>query len=173
MTQNELAAFSEKHKRFFHNFVYNHFHIRNDYEDVYQEALICALRYKDNFNNKKGSFPTWMMWHVKNCAVDFLRSRYGRKGQKNKTLSIESTTEDIENGVFKEFLLEPVQERILFTIQSAKLPLESISKTQKRCVAMYAFGYSAKEIAAVLNCAPATVHTYIHFARKKMKEKMN
>lgn len=137
-----------------------------DAEDVVQEAFLRLFR---NWSSVGASrhLPAWISRVVTNAALDLLRSRQSRKRREAPMEA--ATLEAVASGRRSDrpdtrLDRTELQERV-------SLALAELSPQQAAALVLFDHeGLKAREIAAILKVAEATVRGYVHEARQRVKE---
>jgi RNA polymerase sigma-70 factor (ECF subfamily) len=126
---------------------------RPEAEDVLQEAFGRAYAGLSRFNGRS-SFPTWLLRIVVNCAIDECRRERRRRDAVR--------------------LAEPPSE----VVHSSPDPEVAAAVTrlapERRVIIVlrYWLGYSAEEIASVLDLPPGTVHSRLSRALAELRSRL-
>src|SRR4051812_16888412 len=81
--EDAFRALVDTHARAAFRLAYRLMRDERDAEDVVQDSFIRAHRRLGSFE-ERANFGTWLHRIVVNCALDALRSRDGRKGQRRE-----------------------------------------------------------------------------------------
>ncbi|WP_369018126.1 RNA polymerase sigma factor [Thermatribacter velox] len=160
----------QKYERAVFNYVFRMVRQREEAEDLTQETFVkafCALRKYDS----SYEFSTWIFRIALNVCRDFFRRRkfaflslsqpVGEEGEEELEQLVEQSAFSDPDGVVldKEMVLE--MEKAI-----ARLPL----KLREVIVLRHIENLSYEEIAKITGLPLGTVKTYLHRARKKLKE---
>ena len=141
--------------------VYNY----DDAMDLSQEVFIRAYENLKKFNGRS-SFYTWLYRIAKNIAIDFKR-KHGKF--KNVELVEGIKTSISENKISTprdDIDMQELNEIITSTI-------EELPEEQKEVIILREInGLSYNEIAEALKCSQGTVMSRLHYARKKLAERL-
>ena len=169
--EGEVAAFQELVERYYRKIfmvvlgVVTH---REDAMDVAQETFFRAYR---NIKGFKGgsAFYTWLYRIAVNLSIDFQRR------QRRAPMELKETMEElIDKGVGAELANDPyanlqnkeLGERLLAAINE-------LTPDHKAVIVMRAIeGLSYRDIGRILGCSEGTVMSRLHYARKKLQEKL-
>lgn len=125
-------------------------------QDVVQDSFVKIWRKIESYDDKKGSFFTWMLNITRNTAIDFLR--------KNKKEGADSI-QDHENNV--HISADGIS---IDTIGVAGL-VENLNADQRMLVEyIYFRGYTQQEVSDELNIPLGTVKTRIRAAVMELKK---
>lgn len=134
-----------------------------DAQDLYQETVLKALRYKDKFNAQT-NLKAWMYTIMKNTFINDYRRR-----KMSKTFLDDSPSEYILNGVKSN------DESALSQLNASEI-LEKINNLDddfKIPFMKYYEGFKYKEISEELDLPIGTVKSRIFLARKKLMEQLS
>lgn len=126
---------------------------RADAEDVYQDVFLRLLRSTRDFQNDT-YLKAWLLRVTVNRCHD-----YTRFFARHRTLPLADL-------LVEDAAVQPEETEIWELLQS--LP-------PKQRTVLYQFyfeGYTTEEIAQIFRCRPATVRSWLHRARKKLKLEM-
>ncbi len=129
-------------------------------EEVLQDAFIKIWDKVDTYDTGKGKLFTWMMALTRNLALDKLRSKAYKKGQK---------TDDIENIVHNT---DPRHSTQINTENiGVKDMLNELHEDQRFVVEMLYFkGYTQSEVAKEYDIPLGTVKTRLRSAIIKLRQ---
>ncbi len=134
------------------------FHIRNEYDDAYQESLILLydafLKYDIN---SKYPFYSYFKKSLRNRLIDF------KKKYSNSFITYES---DYNLPIFKE-------ETELDYERELTLPLSILNTKQRKILELrYIEGKSPKEIAEIYGVNIRNIYSTIHTAKVKLRSRL-
>lgn len=169
--EGEVAAFQELAGRYYRKVfmvvlgIVNH---REDAMEVAQETFFRAYR---NIKGFKGgsTFYTWLYRIAVNLSIDFQRR------QKRSPVELKETMDELidkgeggelANDPYTDFQSKELRERLLAAINE-------LTPDHKAVIVMRAMeGLSYKDIGRILDCSEGTVMSRLHYARKKLQEKL-
>lgn len=123
---------------------------QSDAEDVYQDVFLRLLRSQTDFSDEK-YLKAWLLRVTVNRCHDYTRL-LGRHRETPFDELFEADT-----------AAEPEETHIWELLQSLPPKLRAV------VYQFYFEGYSTEEIAAIFQCRPSTVRSWLHRARKKLK----
>lgn len=127
-----------------------------DAEDVVQEALERAWRFRDRF--KAGAKPApWLLKITQNVAVDFVRRRnVADRGEWDESLAMKSTPAD-----------DVLQREDARSIVSA---IHNLAPAHRTAFVLHdVHGYSSREISMQVHLPYHTVRTHLFRARRQLR----
>jgi len=167
--KGDVAAFQElaaKYYRRVFTVVLGMLNHREDALEVAQESFCRAFRNIERF--KGGStFYTWLYRIAVNLAIDFQR-RQKRGLMDFREDMDEVVVEKGESGSdpYRELRDRELGERLVAAI-------DELTPDHKAVIVMRAVeGLSYKDIGRVMGCSEGTVMSRLHYARKKLREKL-
>ena len=167
--QGDAAAFEELAAKYYRRVfmvilgMLNH---REDAMEVAQETFYRAFR---NIKRFKGgsSFYTWLYRIAVNLAIDFQRrQKRGSMELKEDMDEVIVETETLGTDPYRELRDRELGKKLLSAI-------DELTPDHKAVIVMRAVeGLSYKEIGRVMGCSEGTVMSRLHYARKKLQEKL-
>jgi len=132
-----------------------------DARDIAQESLIAAFNHLRSFDPQR-EFKSWLFTITARKCLDWLR-------RKRSFLKFFRTqTRDREEFLAKAIDHTPVEESLLLGPL-----LQKISHRERTAIILRVNeGYSAREIAEVLNCTESTVRAHLLNAKRKLKREL-
>ncbi|MDB5272045.1 MAG: polymerase, sigma-24 subunit, subfamily [Chitinophagaceae bacterium] len=129
-------------------------------EEILQDTFLKIWKKIDDYDASKGRFFTWMLNIARNMAIDKLRSKEFKAG--NKTDDISSYVDIGDTGYADKHNMDHIGVKDVLN----KLPEEHRFLIQK----MYFEGYSQSEIAEEFDIPLGTVKTRVRTAMSKLRE---
>ncbi len=137
-----------------------------DARDVSQEVFIKLYRGLKGFDPKK-KFFTWLYRLTVNAAIDFLRS----KKRRSQEFSIDERPNQYQDIPASEL------ESVTYDFERKELRqifhglADRLNPKQKAAFVLCDLqGFSADEVADMLNCPKVTLRWYLHEARKRIRK---
>jgi RNA polymerase sigma-70 factor, ECF subfamily len=141
-------------------------HDRDDAMDVAQETFYRAFK---NIKRFKGgsNFYTWIYRIAVNLAIDLQRRKKRSSVDLKEDMDeVIVETEASGNDPFREFHDRRLGEQLLRAI-------DELTPDHKAVIVMRAVeGLSYKEIGRIMGCSEGTIMSRLHYARKKLQEKL-
>jgi RNA polymerase sigma-70 factor (ECF subfamily) len=166
----EMGAFQELVSRY-HQKIYmvilGLLRNREDALEVAQETFFRAYRKIKGFHGDS-SFYTWLYRIAVNIAID------SQRRQKRNPLEFRDTMEGIfeeQNEVAKDPFSDAHDRELRERLVSA---INDLTPEHKAVIIFRAVeGLSYRDIAEILGCSEGTVMSRLHYARKKLQEKLS
>lgn len=142
---------------------------REDALDIAQEAFVRAYQSLPSFKGE-ARFSTWLHRIVVNLALDHLRRQPQREaGEYRDARGLEAAAvQVVAPAPNPQEAAEAREARRLIQEGLAALPAEQRTALVLREIE----GLSYKEIAAAMRCSIGTVMSRLHYARRKMQERL-
>ncbi len=136
-------------------------------EDVPQEAFIKAYRALGNFRGDS-AFYTWLYRIAVNIAID------SQRRQKRNPLDFRETMDGLfekQNEVAKDPFSDVHDRELREKLVSA---INDLTPEHKAVIILRTVeGLSYKDIGEILGCSEGTVMSRLHYARKKLQQKLS
>ncbi len=170
--RGELGAFEElvrRYEKMVYSLAFQMLNNHDDADDVLQDAFIKVYKSLVNLKNPS-AFLTWLHRIVVNLSIDFAR-------KKNRRIELsEETTEDMEEELPLAAIWPANPETIYKDKELMNLIQEAVMELPPRQRAVIILhevkGYTKKEIGRILKCPQGTVRSNLHYAREKLKKKL-
>lgn len=156
---NMLAMNAKSLKGFAYNFTRN----VTDAEDLLQDTLLKALRYKDNFQEGT-NFKGWLFTIMRNIFIN----NYKRKKLQNTITDHSNNQYYLNYGKVSE---DTVNNRI--NEKDINKAISGLSYEFRTPFQMYIDGYHYDEIASAMSIPMGTVKSRIFHARKRLMEELS
>ena len=141
-----------------------------DAEDIVQEAMMNALKHKDQYNSSKGSLPVWVRSIAYHGFLDFKR----KKKRRNEIgLSVLLSSEErIDSEKFHRVSYDPTIEEPTDHSNLVKLVGELPSKHRDVVIRGYFLRQPYTDIARVCRIPLGTVKSRLHAAKQELRLKI-
>jgi RNA polymerase sigma-70 factor (ECF subfamily) len=139
---------------------------REDALEIAQEAFFRAFRKINGFRGG-ATFYTWIYRIAVNLSIDFQRRQKRNPTEFRETVDdvAENQTES-ESDPYRDLQRSELGKQMLAAI-------EDLTPDHKAVIVLRAVeGLSYREISRVLGCSEGTVMSRLHYARKKLQEKL-
>jgi RNA polymerase sigma-70 factor, ECF subfamily len=133
-----------------------------NYEDAYDYTQQTLIKAWENLPMLRDAsrFKPWLYMIARNLVNDYWRRRRRRtSGQ---------SWEHLEENDVRENL--PGPEEFVIRVELAKLALADLPAKLRRCLLLYAEGFSRREIAELVGISEQSVLTYVCNARRLLRE---
>ncbi len=162
MSTMEFNVLLVTNSKFLKSFAYNFTHSLEDSEDLIQDTLVKALRYKDHFQEGT-NFRGWLFTIMRNIFIN----NYKRKKLQNTMLDSTSNQYFLNSGNISE---DSVNRRI--NEKDINKAITGLSYEYRTPFQMFMDGYHYDEISAAMSIPMGTVKSRIFHARKKLMEEL-
>ena len=162
MTTNAFGQIFQEHIPNLQAFALQLTRDKNDAEDLYQDTVYKAIRYRHLYKPKT-NLQAWLMTIMRNTFINEWRRR--KRKQQISEMSIPgvtfSQTTPVRNGGETNMIMQEIMKALAEIDQGLSKPF------------LMAFrGYKYEEIAEEMNLPLGTVKSRIHQARKLLKAKI-
>lgn len=146
-------------------------HNRDDALELTQETFVKAYENLDRFKGES-SFYTWLYRIVVNLGIDFRR-----RDRRHGTVSMADRPgggEDIEATLPEQRLADPYQQTRSREIgERMQQAIDELTPDHKAVILLREVeGLSYEDISRVMQCSKGTVMSRLHYARKKLQDKL-
>ena len=167
--KGDLAAYEDitaKYYRRVFMVILGMVHDRDDAMDVAQETFYRAFKSIKRFQGGS-NFYTWIYRIAVNLAIDFQRRKKRSPVDLKENMDeVIVETEALGGDPFRELRDRRLGEKLLRAI-------EELTPDHKAVIVMRAVeGLSYKEIGRIMGCSEGTIMSRLHYARKKLQEKL-
>jgi RNA polymerase sigma-70 factor (ECF subfamily) len=160
-TDDLMTSLYADHRAYVHGYVTRLLLDRDLAEDVVQETMLRAWKYRDRFSAENASIRRWLMKVAYNVAMDKLRMRRSRPLEVSADLTSDALiTEDHADAVVTSLLIRLVLARLS---PGHREVLEEI----------YLNGYTAREAAARLGIPEGTVYSRSYYALRSLRRELS
>jgi len=166
----EVSAFQELAARYYRKVLMVALGIVNHREDAMEIAQETFFRAYRNIKDFRGgsTFYTWLYRIAVNLAIDFQRRR--KRGPLELREQMDEVIEqkgEFVNDPYRDLEGKELGERLLRAINE-------LTPEHRAVIVMRAVeGLSYKDIGRILGCSEGTVMSRLHYARKKLQERLN
>ena len=132
-------------------------------EDIVSEIFLKAIENFGQFDQKKGSFKSWIFQITKNYLIDYFRSNKNRASTPIEDLANElkdpsDTKQLAQNEIEKEVIIEAIN---------------TLPENKKELILLrYFSGYAYEEIAKITNDNENNTRVIIHRTLQDLKRKL-
>ncbi|MDE0185484.1 MAG: sigma-70 family RNA polymerase sigma factor [Candidatus Poribacteria bacterium] len=166
-----LAVIVEKHKRHVYRLAFQITKNHEDANDVMQDTFLKVYESIHSFR-KESAFETWLYRIVVNQAINLVKRR-----ERRREAPLSGTTEtqirselkrasNFRNNPHLSVERKELQRHVTQAVNS--LPIK-----HRMVVILHEFeGLTHPKIASILNCSEGTVRSRLHYARKKLRERL-
>ena len=127
-------------------------------QDVMQDAFVKIWKNGSTYNSSKGTLFTWMLNITRNTAIDKIRSKHFRKGEKIQTLD-----HHVYNQESRSHGINPDEVGV-------KELLNNLEDKYKEIVDLIYFnGYTQQEVSEHLNLPLGTVKSRLRIALRELR----
>ena len=146
-------------------------HNRDDALELAQETFVKAYENLDRFKGES-SFYTWLYRIVVNLGIDFRR-----RDKRHGTVSLADRPgggEDLEAALPDQRLSDPYhQTRSRELGERVRQAINELTPDHKAVILLREVeGLSYDDISSVMQCSKGTVMSRLHYARKKLQDKL-
>ncbi|MCP5102981.1 MAG: sigma-70 family RNA polymerase sigma factor [bacterium] len=145
-------------KEHLYNFIYKALNYSEDADDVYQETVLRAFKYRNSYNPGH-SFKTWLF----TIAHNEIKSHFN----KSKT---SSTTVDLEEHL--NMIPHTGNENEEWVRSVYQIALELKPKQRKVFFLFYDHGFSIREIGRITGLKEGNIKFILNQSRQKIKDKL-
>lgn len=166
-----LAVIVEKYKRLVYRLAFQITKNHEDANDVMQDTFLKVYESIHSFRNES-AFETWLYRIVVNQAINLVKRR-----ERRREAPLSGTTEtqirselkrasNLRNNPHLSVERKELQRQVTQAVNS--LPMK-----HRMVVILHEFeGLTHPKIASILNCSEGTVRSRLHYARKKLRERL-
>ncbi len=132
-------------------------------EDIVSEIFTKAVENFDQFDEKKGSFKSWIFQIARNYLIDHFRSKKNQKTESleeiaNYIKDPNDPQKDAKDSIEKELVKEVIN---------------TLSEDKKELIILrYFSGYSIEEIAEITDENPNNLRVKLHRIQQELKRKL-
>lgn len=166
-----LAVLVEKYKRLVYRLAFQITKNHEDANDAMQDTFLKVYESIHSFR-QESAFETWLYRIVVNQAMNLVKRR-----ERRRESSISEATEfqirpdlkrasDLRNNPHVSVERKELQRQVTQAVNS--LPMK-----HRMVVILHEFeGLTHPKIASILNCSEGTVRSRLHYARKKLRDRL-
>jgi len=161
--RSAYASLVERYRKQIYSITYSMTHNHADADDLSQDTFIRAYENLRKF--KLGTnFRSWLCRIATNLCIDHLRhrNRFPEDGLDDQAELPSGRGSNPHNNLESSELMDNIM-----------VAVDSLPANQKTVVVLREMqGMGLKEIAKTLNCSESTIRWRLHYARKKLREKL-
>lgn len=133
-------------------------------EEIVQEAFLSIWRGRRHYDHHRGAVRPWLLWTVRNRAIDVLRQNLAQEATQDGEDSIDGLSPTREDSIDREVGRRERAREVLAVLHG--LPDE-----QSLVIALaYYGGYTQTEIASMLDTPLGTVKGRMRLGLRKMAD---
>lgn len=142
----------------------NFYLVGGDKDDLLQEGMVGLFHAVTNFDEKKGSFPSFVKLCVMRQVIDAVKRD---NSDKNRPLKDHIDISNLENMTAESTPLGDLLEKE-FSERIAKITNEKLTSVERKVIKLFADGYSYDDISSKLQITYKAVDGAMQRARKKL-----
>ena len=135
-----------------------------DKDDLLQEGMVGLFYAVTNYDENKGSFPSFVQLCVARQIIDAVKRE---NSDKNRPLKEHIDISVLENTSGEQTPLENLLEKE-FSTKISEIMEEKLTASERQVIKLFADGYSYEDIAEKLNKTSKAVDGAMQRARKKL-----
>lgn len=166
-----LAVIVEKYKRLVYRLAFQITKNHEDANDVMQDTFLKVYESIHSFR-KESAFETWLYRIVVNQAINLVKRR-----ERRREAPLSGTTETQIRSELKR--ASNLRHNPHLSVERKELQrqvtqaVNSLPMKHRMVVILHEFeGLTHPKIASILNCSEGTVRSRLHYARKKLRERL-
>ncbi len=161
LTGEAFLVYLDPVKNHLYNFIYKALYFSEDANDVYQETVLRAFKYRSSYNTG-APFKTWIFTIAFNEIKRFFNTGKKSPGARSSSLELE---ENLDYGVNES------EKKLVHDIYEVALQLTP--QQQRVFFLFYDDGFSMKEIVDITGLKEGNIKFILNQAREKIKQKLS
>lgn len=162
--QSAMNEIFDNYKGLIRSVANNFYLVGGDKDDLLQEGMVGLFHAVTNFDENKGSFPSFVKLCVARQVIDAVKRD---NSDKNRPLKEHIDISNLENMTAENTPLGDLLEKE-FSERIAKITSEKLTPVERKVIKLFVEGYSYEDISAKLQVTYKAVDGAMQRARKKL-----